>query len=78
MIATIQPLSTVPQAVYIFRHHDATSISIVSWVLYLVFDLMWLWYGLNEKQRAIIVSAAMFSFLEAVVVVGALMYGGKW
>lgn len=77
-VALVQPLSTVPQAVTIYTRHNATSISIMSWVLYVVFDLMWLWYGINEKQRAIIVSAAMFSFLEGVVVIGALMYGGKW
>src|SRR5215469_4445375 len=78
IIAIIQPLSTVPQVVAVYSRHNASSISIISWILYVIFDLCWLWYGIDEKQKAIIVSAVTFSILETLVVIGALMYGGRW
>lgn len=78
LIALVQPLSTVPQVITVFSSHNATSLSILSWLLYVIFDLAWLWYGIDEKQKAIIVSAAMFSFLELLVLIGAILYGGHW
>ena len=76
--AVIQPLGTIPQIIDVFAKHNATSISISSWLLYLLFDLLWFWYGLAEKQKAIIVSAFLFVILEGLVVVGAFLYGGSW
>lgn len=77
-VAAIQPLGTIPQIITVFSHRDGRSLSISSWTIYIVFDLFWLWYGLSEKQKAIIVSAVMFTLLEGAVLVGALLYGGRW
>ena len=78
VIAAIQPIGTIPQIITLYSHHNATSLSITSWMIFVLFDLMWLWYGIDNKQRAVIVSAALFSLLEGVVVIGAILYGGKW
>jgi uncharacterized protein with PQ loop repeat len=77
-VAVIQPLATIPQIVTVFSHHDGTSLSIWSWLIYSVFDALWLWYGISERQKAIIVSGLLFTVLEGAVFVGALLYGGKW
>jgi uncharacterized protein with PQ loop repeat len=77
-VALLQPLGTIPQIIAVFSRRDASSISITAWTIYVAFDLMWLWYGIDEKQKAVIVSALLFSLLEGVVLVGAIMYGGTW
>lgn len=77
-VAIIQPLGTIPQILAIFGHQDGTSLSISSWLLYLIFDILWLWYGISEKQKAVLASAITFTVMEGAVLVGALMYGGRW
>ncbi|HSX34700.1 MAG TPA: hypothetical protein VLF62_03605 [Candidatus Saccharimonadales bacterium] len=77
-VAIIQPLGTIPQIIAVFGHHDGSSLSISSWLLYLVFDILWLWYGFSEKQKAVIASAITFTIMEGAVLTGALLYGGRW
>ena len=77
-VAAIQPLSSVPQIITVYSRHDASSISLSSWALYEVFNLLWLWYGLAEKQKAVVISAVMFFILEGLVLVGGFLYGGVW
>ena len=77
-VAFVQPLGGIPQIVTVFRQHNATSISLTSWLIYIVFDLMWLWYGLSHKQKAVVVSALMFTVTEGLVLIGGLLYGGSW
>lgn len=77
-VAFVQPLATLPQIIAIYSRHSAEDISISAWAIFIVFDLLWLWYGLAEKQKALIVSAVMFTLMEAFVLVGAFLYGGTW
>ncbi|HSW65670.1 MAG TPA: hypothetical protein VLI54_00840 [Bacillota bacterium] len=77
-VAATQPLGTIPQIVTVFQHRDGSSLSISSWAIYILFDFMWLWYGVVEKQKAVIVSAVMFTLMEGAVLLGALLYGGRW
>jgi uncharacterized protein with PQ loop repeat len=76
-VAALQPLGTIPQIITIYSRHNATSISITSWLIYVFFDLLWLWYGIDNKQKAVIVSAVLFTLLEGIVLVGGLLYGGS-
>jgi uncharacterized protein with PQ loop repeat len=77
-VAVIQPLATIPQIITLFSRHDGTSLSIWCWLIYCVFDGMWLWYGISERQKAIILSAILFTIFEGTVLIGALLYGGHW
>lgn len=78
LVATLQPLANVPQIIAIYSHHSAHDVSITSWVIFAVFDFLWLWYGLAEKQKAIILSVVLFLILESMIIIGAIMYGGTW
>jgi uncharacterized protein with PQ loop repeat len=77
-VAALQPLGTIPQIIRLYTHHNAVSISISSWLIFVLFDLLWLWYGIDNKQNAVIVSAILFTLLEGIVLVGGLLYGGSW
>lgn len=78
VVAAVQPLANVPQIIAIYSHHSAGDISISTWAIFILFDFVWLWYGLAEKEVAILISALMFTLLEVIVLVGALLYGGTW
>lgn len=78
LVAFVQPLSTIPQIITIYAHQDAHSISFITWGLFILFDIMWLWYGIAEKQLPVLVSAIMFTLMEGAVMLGAILYGGTW
>lgn len=78
IVAVVQPLATLPQVITIFQTHNATSVALLTWGIYLVFDFFWLWFGIAERQIAIILSATIFLILEAAILVGGSIYGASW
>lgn len=78
VVAALEPLSVLPQIFAIFSHHNASNVAILTWISFVVFDAIWLWYGWESNQKPLIIFSALFTLLEIVVVVGALLYGGHW
>lgn len=77
MAAIVEPIFTLPQAYQIFRSGDASGVSITSWVGYEALTLIWLWYGYVYKDKMIFVYSLLSGIVQAAVVIGAVMYGGK-
>ena len=77
-VAVLEPVITLPQAYQIFRDRSATGVSITSWIGYEVFTLIWLWYGVAHKDKAITLYSLLYAFVQLAVIMGAIMYGGKW
>lgn len=78
VVAAVEPLGVIPQLYEIFRHRDASNVAILTWISFVVFDIAWLLYGWESKQKPLIVFSALFTVLELLVVIGALVYGGHW
>ncbi len=76
--AVVEPFFLYPQALQIFRHGDASGISIPSWIAIDFFTATWIWYALVHKQRMIFIYQALFFIANSLILVGAIMYGGKW
>jgi len=69
------PLMTIPQVFKIWILRNATGVSAISWGAYLVFAFFWLMYGILHKEKPIIINSSLWIILEALVVIGTLMYG---
>lgn len=65
---------TVPQVLTIWVSHRAAGISILSWGAYLVSATVWLWYGLQKRDKNIYVPCLGWIMLDSAVIVGALVY----
>lgn len=76
--AIIEPIITLPQAIQIFRTGNAEGVSILSWLGYELLQIIWLWYGVVHKDRVIILYSILYAFVQAAVIIGAILYGGKW
>jgi uncharacterized protein with PQ loop repeat len=74
--AVAEPLANLPQVFTIYSLRNASGVSITSWILYMVFAAIWLWYGIHTKQRPMIIAAMLFLATDLAVVMGALMFGG--
>ena len=66
---------TVPQVLTIWISHRAAGISLLSWGAYLVSAVVWLWYGLQKRDKNIYLPCMGWIMLDGAVIVGASVYG---
>lgn len=74
-IAIIEPAMTLPQIYEIWIKHEAAGVSVATWGLYISAAFVWLMYGLQLKDKALLTSSVLWIVTELAVVVGALIYG---
>lgn len=77
-VAVLEPATNLPQIYTIYAHRDAAGVSITTWILYAIFGSLWLWYGIFARQKPITIAASLFVITDLSVVVGALLFGGKF
>jgi uncharacterized protein with PQ loop repeat len=76
-VSIIGPALTLPQIYEIWVHQNASGVSTISWAGYLAMAIFWLGYGVIHKEKPIIIAYVLWIILEALVVVGAFLYGGS-
>jgi uncharacterized protein with PQ loop repeat len=75
VVGIIGPIMTLPQVHMIWINHKVEGVSLVSWSAYLIIAIFWISYGLAHKEWPIIITNALFLILDAVIVVGIILYG---
>ena len=71
----IQPLVTIPQIYEIYTSQQAENVSLLTWVGYLIFGIIFLIYGYIFKLRPIFYGQIIWVILQITVVTGILIYG---
>ena len=71
----IGPLATIPQVYQIYTTHDATGVSFLSWGMYAVFDIPWIFYAFIHREPPLIVCYSLWFIFNALVAIGVLLYG---
>ena len=74
VVGALGPLATIPQVYTIFAHHDSSGVSVFSWAAYILFDIIWLIYGIVHKEKVLIFSNALWIIVCTLIVIGALRY----
>jgi uncharacterized protein with PQ loop repeat len=67
-------LMTAPQVWTIWAGHQAAGVSVVSWSAYLLSAVLWLWYGLQKRDKNIYLPCVGWIGMDAAVIVGAVIY----
>ena len=78
VVAVLEPLVTIPQALTLFIQKTAAGVSLSTWVGYEILTLVWLWYAVVHKDRLILLYQGLFFLIQTVVIAGGLLYGAKW
>jgi uncharacterized protein with PQ loop repeat len=68
-------LMTIPQALTIWIGHQAAGVSLISWSAYLISAVLWLWYGIQKRDKNIYLPCVGWIVLDAAVILGVLVYG---
>lgn len=70
----IQPLITLPQIIAIYSNQNAENVSLLTWVGYLIFGVIFLVYGIVYKLKPIYIGQSFWVTMEIIMVVGILIY----
>lgn len=73
-IAVIEPLMTLPQIYEIWIKQQAKGVSSTTWGLYIFAAIIWLLYGIQLRDRPLIISSFLWIITEMAVLVGVLIY----
>jgi uncharacterized protein with PQ loop repeat len=68
-------LMTIPQVLTIWIGHQAGGVSIISWSAYLTSAILWLWFGMRQRDKNISLPCVGWIALDSAVIVGAVIYG---
>lgn len=75
VVGAVGPVMTIPQLAKIWLEKNAVGVSALSWGAYLITAIFWLMYGIMHKEKPIIFTYSIWIVLEALIVVGTLIYG---
>lgn len=73
-IAVIEPLSTLPQIITLYKTQDAGSLSLLSWVLFMAASITWLIYGIRIKSTPLIASSVVWVATELMLIAGIIAF----
>jgi uncharacterized protein with PQ loop repeat len=68
-------LMTVPQVLTIWIGGNASGVSLVSWVAYLIAACLWFVYGLQKNDKTIYLACIGWVLLDAAIVIGVIVHG---
>ncbi len=71
----IGPLMVLPQIVKIYSTHSAAGVSALSWLAFTLVDIPFIAYGIVHKDKPIISTYICWFIANAIVAVGAVLYG---
>jgi uncharacterized protein with PQ loop repeat len=74
VVGALGLIMTIPQIAEIWVNHNAGGVSVISWISYTIFSVIWLIYGIVHKERVIIFTQFFWVILNAVIAVGAILY----
>ena len=75
VVGVAGPIVTLPQILKIWIEQNATGVSVVSWIAYLILATFWLIYGIMHKEKPIIVAYTGWIIAELLVIIGTFIYG---
>ena len=72
--AITYPLTTIPQITDIASSKSSENVSLLTWLLYDAFTLIFLWYAIENKLKPLILEYSMWIAAQSIVVLMILLY----
>ena len=74
LASIVYPLTTLPQVFEIFDNRSATNISLLTYVMYMFFTIVFFTYGVRERLMPIIVLQSLWFIMYGLIVLGILIF----
>ncbi len=73
-VGILAPLALVPQILQLYTTKSGVGLSISTWILLTMVNIMWAIYGFVHKDNHIFFANILIALFNSVIVVGVLMY----
>ncbi len=74
--AATAPLGTIPQLIDIWIKKQTAGVSPLSWIIFDIYSIVWLIYGVSHKEKPIVVSSILWLVFQTAVFVGVYIVQG--
>jgi uncharacterized protein with PQ loop repeat len=71
-MGVVEPLFTLPQAYNIWVKHEVAGVSLVTWIFFTIAAIVWCFYGITINSRPLIISYALYTVFNGIVLIGLL------
>lgn len=75
VVSVIQPFASVPQIIEIWTTQSAAGVSIWTWLGFAGIGVVTLYYAILHKLKPLIINQIIWFVLDALVVLGIVLYG---
>jgi uncharacterized protein with PQ loop repeat len=73
-LSVLTMLLTFPQVWSIWIRHQASGVSVISWLAYLISALAWFFHGIHRKDKNIYLPCIGWILLDLAIVTGTILY----
>ena len=73
-VGVFAPLALVPQILQIYTTRSSAGVSLLTWSLFTLLNILWVFYGAIHKDKHIFFASALMILFDLVVVIGILLY----
>ncbi|MFA6279064.1 MAG: SemiSWEET family transporter [Candidatus Paceibacterota bacterium] len=73
-VGLFAPVVLIPQILQIYTTQDASGISLTTWALFVVVNILWAFYGAVHKDKHIFFANILMMVANLIVVIGILLY----
>lgn len=74
VLGIVGPFVSLPQLYSVWIEHDTSGVSILSWTAFALLSMFWCYYGLRHREKPLIISQALWTVMNFLVVAGVLIY----
>lgn len=75
LIATIQPITAIPQAVDIYANRSAGNVSLTTWLSFTMIGIVFTLYAVSHRIKPLIINQIIWFIVDGAIVIGILLYG---
>jgi len=74
-VCIVHPLTALPQVYTIYHHRAAQDVSLITWLGFVLFGIVFLLYAIAHNVKPMIVNQILWFSIDLAVVIGVLIYG---
>jgi uncharacterized protein with PQ loop repeat len=75
VVSFMYPFTAIPQVYKVYSTQDVSSLSLLSWSLYVVFASIFLAYSFRKKLLPLIIEGGLWLIVDMLMVLAILLYG---
>ncbi|MBC7512786.1 hypothetical protein H7142_03980 [Candidatus Saccharibacteria bacterium] len=68
------PFTALPQIIQVYTSKDVTSLSLISFALYVIFGSIFLAYAINKRLQPLVIEGALWLIIYVAMLFGILLF----